>query len=186
MNVFPDSLYIQYILFHCKLLLIFLEMWWLWTTWRYNPNIKRTENVRINKKFWEELIAYLPLIWHWPNRKRCLQQFFIAMRTCLMSRCLAMKGGIHFTKPLPSNDRRYTHTDWWEGFMKYIIEMGSGAIIYIPSFIKIGSGIQKLIGGGGIHRQHGDCLSLLLFFQNKKRRLKNKYSLPKYGCTWAF
>jgi hypothetical protein len=28
--------------------------------------------------------------------------------------------------------------------MKYAAEMGSGAIIYIPSFI---SGIQKLIGG---------------------------------------
>jgi hypothetical protein len=28
--------------------------------------------------------------------------------------------------------------------------MGSGAVIYVPSFIKIGSGIQKLIGG--IHR----------------------------------
>jgi hypothetical protein len=27
--------------------------------------------------------------------------------------------------------------------MNYAIEMGSGAIIYIPSFIKIGSGIQK-------------------------------------------
>jgi hypothetical protein len=24
--------------------------------------------------------------------------------------------------------------------------MGSGAVIYVPSFIKIGSGIQKLIG----------------------------------------
>jgi hypothetical protein len=31
--------------------------------------------------------------------------------------------------------------------MKYPIEMGSGAIIYIPSFIKIGSGIRKLIRG---------------------------------------
>jgi hypothetical protein len=31
--------------------------------------------------------------------------------------------------------------------MKYAFEMGSGAMIYIPSFIKIGSGIQKLIGG---------------------------------------
>jgi hypothetical protein len=31
--------------------------------------------------------------------------------------------------------------------MKYAVEMGSGAIIYIPSFIKIGSGIQMLIGG---------------------------------------
>jgi hypothetical protein len=32
--------------------------------------------------------------------------------------------------------------------MKYTFEMGSGAMIYIPSFIKIGSGIQTLIGGG--------------------------------------
>jgi hypothetical protein len=31
--------------------------------------------------------------------------------------------------------------------MKYAVEMGSGAMIYIPSFIKIGSGIQKLRGG---------------------------------------
>jgi hypothetical protein len=28
--------------------------------------------------------------------------------------------------------------------------MGSGAVIYVPSFIKFGSGIQKLVGG--IHR----------------------------------
>jgi hypothetical protein len=26
--------------------------------------------------------------------------------------------------------------------------MGSGAVMYVPSFIKIGSGIQKLMGGG--------------------------------------
>jgi hypothetical protein len=31
--------------------------------------------------------------------------------------------------------------------MKYAVEMGSGAMIHIPSFIKIGSGIQTLIGG---------------------------------------
>jgi hypothetical protein len=31
--------------------------------------------------------------------------------------------------------------------MKYAVGMGSGVMIYIPSFIKIGSGIQKLIGG---------------------------------------
>jgi hypothetical protein len=31
--------------------------------------------------------------------------------------------------------------------MKYAIEMSSGAIIYIRSFVKIGSGIQKLIRG---------------------------------------
>jgi hypothetical protein len=30
--------------------------------------------------------------------------------------------------------------------MKYAIEIGSYAMIYIPSFIKIGSGIQNMIG----------------------------------------
>jgi hypothetical protein len=29
--------------------------------------------------------------------------------------------------------------------------MGSGAMIYVPSFIKIGSGVQKLIGGINRH-----------------------------------
>jgi hypothetical protein len=42
--------------------------------------------------------------------------------------------------------------------MLYAVEMDSGAMIYIPSFIKIGSGIQKT------HRQRGDLTSLLLFF----------------------
>jgi hypothetical protein len=41
----------------------------------------------------------------------------------------------------------YRHKDWCEGFMKYAFEMGSDAEIYIPSFIKIDSGIQKLIRG---------------------------------------
>jgi hypothetical protein len=31
--------------------------------------------------------------------------------------------------------------------MKYAFEMGSGAMIYVPSFIKTGSAIQKLIWG---------------------------------------
>jgi hypothetical protein len=31
--------------------------------------------------------------------------------------------------------------------MKCAFEMGSGAMIYIPSFIKIGPGIQELMGG---------------------------------------
>jgi hypothetical protein len=39
--------------------------------------------------------------------------------------------------------------------MKHTVEIGPGAIIYIPSFIKIGSGILKLIGG--IHR-HTDSI----------------------------
>jgi hypothetical protein len=48
-----------------------------------------------------------------------------------------MKGGVH--------------TDWWEGFMKYIVEMGSGAMIYeyLPSFIKIRH--SKVYRGGLWH-----------------------------------
>jgi hypothetical protein len=35
--------------------------------------------------------------------------------------------------------------------MKYVAEMGSGAMIDISSFINTGSGIQKLIGGRHRH-----------------------------------
>jgi hypothetical protein len=55
--------------------------------------------------------------------------FFTAV-TFLRSRYLTTIGG-------------YSHTDWWEVFMQYAIEMS----VYVPSFIKIGSAIQKLIGG---------------------------------------
>jgi hypothetical protein len=41
--------------------------------------------------------------------------------------------------------------------MKYAIEIGSYAMIHTPSFIKIGSGVQKLIWG--IHR-HTDWLEI--------------------------
>jgi hypothetical protein len=37
--------------------------------------------------------------------------------------------------------------------MKHAIEMGSGAMMYIPSFVNIGSDIQKLMGG---HHRHTD------------------------------
>jgi hypothetical protein len=33
------------------------------------------------------------------------------------------------------------------GFMKYTFEMGSGAMVYLPSFIKISSGLQTLLIG---------------------------------------
>jgi hypothetical protein len=48
--------------------------------------------------------------------------------------------------------------------MKYDVEMGLGAMICIPGFIKTGSGIQKLMGGGEVHRQRGDRISLLFIF----------------------
>jgi hypothetical protein len=95
-----------------------------------------------NKKFWGKLITYFTLIRHGPHRKRFLQQFFHSV--CIRCRCNV------FTKPLPSNDKG--DTDKWEGFMKYAVEMGSGAIIYIPSFIKISSIIRRLIGEE-IHRR---------------------------------
>jgi uncharacterized UPF0160 family protein len=62
-------------------------------------------------------------------------------------------------------------------FMKYVIEMASGSMIFIQSFINISSDIQKLLGRGytcrhtDIYRQPGD-LTRLLFFQNKEIRLK--------------
>jgi hypothetical protein len=59
--------------------------------------------------------------------------------------------------------------------MKFAVEMGSGAMIYIPSFINIGSGIGKLMGGftdTQTSRQQGDRISLFLFFQNKESRLR--------------
>jgi hypothetical protein len=94
--------------------------------------------------------------------------------------CISCRRNV-FTEPLPSNDRVYTHTDTglWEGFIKYAVEMGSGAIIYIPSFIKTGSGILKLMGRIHIqiHRHQGDLISLLLFFQNKGSRLKTATTL---------
>jgi hypothetical protein len=56
--------------------------------------------------------------------------------------------------------------------MKHAIEMGSGAMIHIASFIKTGSVIQKLIGWDSqIHRQQCDFTSLPLFFKNKGSRL---------------
>jgi hypothetical protein len=58
--------------------------------------------------------------------------------------------------------------------------MGSGGMIYIPSFIKVVSDIQKLIRG--IHRQHGDHTSLFSFFQDKKSRLKSgRWIMSKKG-----
>jgi hypothetical protein len=49
--------------------------------------------------------------------------------------------------------------------MKYAVEMGLVAMIYIPSFME---------GGGGVHRQDGNRISLLSFFFCKRSRLKRK------------
>jgi hypothetical protein len=52
--------------------------------------------------------------------------------------------------------------------MIYAVEMSSGSMIYISSFIKIGSAIQKLIVGTHRHRHRADRISLLLFFKTSE------------------
>jgi hypothetical protein len=46
--------------------------------------------------------------------------------------------------------------------MKYAVDMDSGAIMCVPSIIKIGSGIQKLIGG--ITDKHSMVIALAYFY----------------------
>jgi hypothetical protein len=49
--------------------------------------------------------------------------------------------------------------------MKYTVEVGWGAVMYIPSFIKPGSAIQKLIKGDPqTLRKQDDPISILSFF----------------------
>jgi hypothetical protein len=97
------------------------------------------------------------------NNSSIVACVFVAEVTFLLSHCLAT-----------IEECICRHTDRWVGFMRYAVEMGSDAMIYIPSFIKIGSGIQKFIGREGdsqTHRQQGYLISLFLFFQNKESRL---------------
>jgi hypothetical protein len=67
-----------------------------------------------------------------------------------------------FTKPLSSNKRGMhiqTHR-LMGGIYEVCLEMGSGVMKYIPSFIKIGSAIRKLRGGGGGIHRHTDILEI--------------------------
>jgi hypothetical protein len=53
----------------------------------------------------------------------------------------------------------------------------------IQSFIEIGSGIQKLRGDLHTDTQQGDLISLFLFLQNKKTRLKMQFLLHRRHIT---
>jgi hypothetical protein len=60
--------------------------------------------------------------------------------------------------------------------MKYAVKMGSGVMIYIPSFIKTDTAIQGLIWKDvQTHRLHCDRINLLLFCQNKEIRLRRHH-----------
>jgi uncharacterized protein Smg (DUF494 family) len=56
--------------------------------------------------------------------------------------------------------------------MKYVVKIDSGAMICIPSLIKTGSDIKKLMGGGytntQTYRLREDLISLLLFLEIRK------------------
>jgi ABC-type transporter Mla MlaB component len=58
--------------------------------------------------------------------------------------------------------------------MKYAIDMGSGIMIIILIHTKLHKDVfrHSKVDVGGIHRVDGDCISLLLFLQNKESRLK--------------
>jgi hypothetical protein len=64
--------------------------------------------------------------------------------------------------------------------MKYAIEISSGAMIFIPSFIKIGLGIQKLIRG-----RHTDSIAIskayLYFFKISRLKRINFREMKFHG-----
>jgi hypothetical protein len=49
--------------------------------------------------------------------------------------------------------------------MKYAVEMDSGAMTYVTKFHEVWPRHSKV--DWGIHRQHGDRISLLLLFSSK-------------------
>jgi hypothetical protein len=78
--------------------------------------------------------------------------------------------------------------------MKYVVEMTSDAMMYIPSFVMIGSDIQAVVFMGDIHaetqihRPLGDFISLLLFFlaffrKSESRLLRSLCYLCVYVCA---
>jgi hypothetical protein len=120
-----------------------------------NIKYRYTNNHKIHNNKW---ITSRTFLWYDTNRiendafnnSSIVACVFVAAVTSLPSRCLATRGGC-----------THRHTDRCERFMTYALKMGSCVMIYLPSFIQIGSGIQNLLRG--IHRQHGDLISLLSF-----------------------
>jgi hypothetical protein len=62
--------------------------------------------------------------------------------------------------------------------------MGSGAMIYIPSFIKISSSIQNFIEEDS-QTHNGELINLILFFQNKGSCLKRRVRNYKKDWNWT-
>lgn len=105
---------------------------------QYFEYLKNRLGQKFNNKFYEELIIYFlyntdSIEEDASNNSSIVSCVFFARVMFLYSRCLATMG-VHI------------QTNWWEGLCKYAAETDSGTIIYIPSFHKDYSGIQKLIG----------------------------------------
>jgi hypothetical protein len=159
--------------------------------YKYNySSIAKHVSLPSNKNLLDELIAYSPLIRSGPHRKRHMQQFFIAAEMCLISHCL-VKTGEHTNthvqqffccceyslprgcvyRAVPQQRGEGGDPDGWAGFIKYTVQTGSSAMICIPSFIKIGSGIQTLIEGD-THTIEGKVMSQVHFIFFKIRSLR--------------
>jgi hypothetical protein len=68
----------------------------------------------------------------------------------------------------------------------HAVEMGLGVMTYITSFIKIGSGIRKIID---IHRHretHTRQHKSTLIFEKKESRQKTKYFMLFIADIWQF
>jgi hypothetical protein len=63
-------------------------------------------------------------------------------------------------------------------FINCTVEMGLDAMICIPSFMKTGSGIQKLIRGGGYTRRKVISYAYFYFFKLRKVGYKIKTTVP--------
>jgi hypothetical protein len=65
---------------------------------------------QMNKRFWEKLIGYFPLMWHRPHRKWCFQQFSCC---CLCVHChrKVLTDSLLSNRAIACQWWRYTHWD---------------------------------------------------------------------------
>jgi hypothetical protein len=130
------------------------------------------------KKFWGELIAYLPLIRHGSHRKLCQQSFVVTgsfllrfylqtigyidpdtrvQKFILLFRVFAVAGTCFQSRSLATIRGINTQTHRLMGGICEVRRSDGFRrhATYIPSFVKNGPGIQKLTRWRGIHKQTG-------------------------------
>jgi hypothetical protein len=122
---------------------------------RWNVKTAKRQYAQYNKKFWEELITFFPLIRHGPHRKRYVQWFYC---------CIRCRGNV-ITEPLPSTDKGvYIQTHRLMGGI-YEVRHDIHTKFNKDWFTNFE------VDGGGVtdtHRQQRDLISLLYFFKLRK------------------